>query len=193
MAGIKGAYYPRPQLFYTLPGPSSLSTLKGGFWMMAPVNRAVVQRTWALNTLAARESPQTNANLNYGKDFTYDEFLVMPSRIASMAMSLGLAMTGICLMFAPVCGLRHVTGSRIDHSWHSYSSVGCSSASYQHLALVLRKSALREVLLMACVFTSLVTLQGTEEGLPRSHQHDVFCAKLRDPEKMGSHDYQGSR
>ncbi|EIN06379.1 hypothetical protein PUNSTDRAFT_136243 [Punctularia strigosozonata HHB-11173 SS5] len=99
---IMGAPYPGLKLLYTLPGPPSLPPLRGGLWMMAPVNKAVVQRTWALHTLAACRDPQNNAHLDYGKTFTYDEFLTLRSRLASLAMGLGLALTGLCLMITPL-------------------------------------------------------------------------------------------
>lgn len=77
-----------------MPGAQPLI---GGFFMMGPTNKAVVQRSFGLLELKARTTQSKEAQLaRYGPDFAYDEFLAMPNTFAAVSYTL-IYMTGFML------------------------------------------------------------------------------------------------
>lgn len=75
MQGKSGS---RDKLWYKVP--FSEPTRYAMFWFMAAGNRAIVQRSWALNVVAAAAkgpSPAEEQTVRalYGPEFTYDECL----------------------------------------------------------------------------------------------------------------------
>jgi hypothetical protein len=85
---------------------------------MAIVNLQVVQRSWGLFELAARNptlvlgasrqsggelEDTTELSLSYGSQFKYEEFLALPSRLHSLLLVLFLAIVaGAMKLFPPV-------------------------------------------------------------------------------------------
>lgn len=113
---VEGLPSPRPRLVYSLPLLSPV--VRGGFFLMAPGNRAILQRTWGLQELEARRlAINTNTNsphgpgvraeqqrLTYGQQFKYDEFIVMPNAIAAALFGIFFALGAVALnFFSPVC------------------------------------------------------------------------------------------
>ena len=85
---VRGVPSPRPQAFYSLP---VLDTpMRGTFFAQSMVNRRLVQRSWGLFELVARNPtgvfpPELSATVDgseysYGAAFKYDEFLVHSNR-----------------------------------------------------------------------------------------------------------------
>jgi hypothetical protein len=93
---VKGVRQPQPQLSYSLPLHPDIV---GGFFLMQPVNKLVVQRTWGLQQtrLAASENDPEAKALSYGPKFTYDEFMDQGSSFMGAAMTLLLAF-GVALL-----------------------------------------------------------------------------------------------
>jgi hypothetical protein len=78
-----------------VPGDRSLI---GAFFIMGPVNKALVQRTFGLLEHEARISNSKEAQLaRYGPDFVYDEFLAMPGVFSAVSLTVAL-MTGFMLL-----------------------------------------------------------------------------------------------
>lgn len=121
---VQGLPSSPPRLLYTLPLSSPV--LSGTFFFMTPTNRAVVQRTWGLHELDARRMiARTYNNINsndsahasgnqsllaerqrrtYGRQFKYDEFLVMSSAVSAVAFGVAFALGAMALAFIPpVC------------------------------------------------------------------------------------------
>lgn len=106
---VEGLPSPRPRLVYTLPVLSP--TVRGTFFPMVGVNRAVLQRTWGLHELEARRQSthaDTNAQaerkrLTYGREFKYDEFIVMPNVAVGVMIAIAFAIGFASLTYiAPV-------------------------------------------------------------------------------------------
>ena len=115
---VEGLPSPRPRLVYTLPILSP--TIRGTFFPMVGVNRAVLQRTWGLHELEARRQSthaDTNAvgqpdaqaerkRLTYGRQFKYDEFIVMPNVALGVVVAIAFAIGFASLtLIAPVSNL----------------------------------------------------------------------------------------
>jgi len=90
LSPASGVPSPSNKLVYTLPHLTP--PIYGGYLVMAPVNRATVQRTRGLFEIS---SPMQH--IRYGPRFTYEEFLVMPNRFASALLSLVVFSMGLCL------------------------------------------------------------------------------------------------
>ena len=101
-----------PRLLYTLP--VFAPTLKGTFFVMASTNRAIVQRTWGLHELQVRRTklqssssgpgPESRAEqqrLTYGRQFKYNEFMVMPNTASAIIVGIAIAIVFAALMFLP--------------------------------------------------------------------------------------------
>jgi short subunit dehydrogenase-like uncharacterized protein len=117
LSPVQGLPSPHPRLLYTLP--LSSPAIRGAFYIMAPTNRAVVQRTWGLHELEARRLaistnssakhstsiPDTQASekqrLTYGRQFKYDEFLAMSNAVSAVAFGIVFALGAVALMFLP--------------------------------------------------------------------------------------------
>ena len=111
-----------PRLLYTLP---LFPTIRGTFFVMAPTNISIVQRTWGLHELEARRtSLQSNASgpgpesraeqqrLTYGRQFKYSEFMVMPGAVSAVAAGIAITIVFAALAFLPPV-LAFVFGSDI--------------------------------------------------------------------------------
>ncbi|EPQ55373.1 hypothetical protein GLOTRDRAFT_116281 [Gloeophyllum trabeum ATCC 11539] len=98
--GLTGRPNPPLRLLYTLPASSP--RVYGSFFVMAPTNRQIVQRTWGLHQLAALRGGPKEKALAYGPDFTYDEFLATPSALGAVLMSAAFAVFGLALLLPPV-------------------------------------------------------------------------------------------
>ncbi|PSS06495.1 hypothetical protein PHLCEN_2v3697 [Hermanssonia centrifuga] len=99
---LKGPRSPPPKLWYTLP--FSYPTIYGGLFMMASGNKAIVQRSWGLNENRSTnpETVSQDARIHaYGPKFKYTEFMVMPGKLSSIMLSLGLALSMVCLLIPP--------------------------------------------------------------------------------------------
>lgn len=106
-----GLSSPRPRLVYTLP--FSNPRVRGAFFVMAPGNRAVVQRTWGLHELEARRlelranskdtgvpgAQQQQQSLTYGRQFRYDEFIAMPNAAVAIVFSIVFALGAAAMAF----------------------------------------------------------------------------------------------
>ena len=104
-SAVEGLPRPRPQFVYALP----YSSVRGSFFPMSGINCAIVQRTWGLHELDARrvssrmhdnaictpDNREMRKQLTYGRQFKYDEFIIMPNAavavMATIALAIGLA------------------------------------------------------------------------------------------------------
>jgi len=117
-SAVEGLPSPRPRLLYALPVLSP--TVRGTFFPMVGVNRAVLQRTWGLHELEARRQSthvDTNAvgqsdskaerkKLTYGRQFRYDEFIIMPNVAIGVMITIAFAIGFASLTYiAPVSSL----------------------------------------------------------------------------------------
>lgn len=86
---------------------------------MTPTNRAVVQRTWGLHELDARRTALRMNNKasvgapgiqslvsekqrrTYGRQFKYDEFLVMSNAVSAITFGVVFALGAMALVFIP--------------------------------------------------------------------------------------------
>jgi hypothetical protein len=98
---VKGVKQPSPRLTYSLPLHPDII---GGFFIMQPVNKLVVQRTWGLQQarLTDSEDDSEARALSYGPNFTYDEFLEQGSHFFAAVLTLILALVGVLLSVPPV-------------------------------------------------------------------------------------------
>jgi hypothetical protein len=124
LSPVQGLPSPHPRLLYTLP--LSSPAIRGAFYIMAPTNRGVIQRTWGLHELEARRlaiSKSSNANnitstpdaqaaekqrLTYGRQFKYDEFVVLSNAVSAIAFGIVFALGAVALMFLPPVGCIHL-------------------------------------------------------------------------------------
>jgi short subunit dehydrogenase-like uncharacterized protein len=116
LSPIQGVKSPQPRVFYSLP--ISKPPVQGALYLMAIVNLQVVQRSWGLFELAARNptlvlgasrqsggelEDTTELSLSYGSQFKYEEFLALPSRLHSLLLVLFLAIVaGAMKLFPPI-------------------------------------------------------------------------------------------
>jgi short subunit dehydrogenase-like uncharacterized protein len=117
LSPVQGLPSPHHRLLYTLP--LSSPAVHGAFYFMTPTNRAVVQRTWGLHELDARRTAlrmnnNTSASASeiqslvaekqrwtYGRQFKYDEFLVMSNAVSAIAFGVVFALGAMALVFIP--------------------------------------------------------------------------------------------
>jgi hypothetical protein len=86
--------------------PHSPEPMVGGVFMMAPVDKLVVQRTWGLLQRAAIAADGEDAKAKtrtYGDEFVYDEFMVTPSKFIGALVTLALTFGFALIAFPPVC------------------------------------------------------------------------------------------
>ncbi|KDQ31637.1 hypothetical protein PLEOSDRAFT_1061778 [Pleurotus ostreatus PC15] len=111
LSPVKGPRIAPRRLVYTMP---HIPRLVGAFFFMAPANRALVQRTWGLLEMVSLQSspspsssPSSTPSINgittgkvvrYGPNFTYDEFLQMPSKMSAFTLSVGMMAVAACLV-----------------------------------------------------------------------------------------------
>jgi len=110
LSPVKGTHFPRPRILYTLP--HSDRPVYGAWYFMALTNVKVVQRSWGLFELAHRQSQSVDranrntvdvAQLSYGPNFKYEEFVVLPSALRAMMYSVIFAVIATSLvLFKPV-------------------------------------------------------------------------------------------
>ncbi|KAJ3573696.1 hypothetical protein NP233_g2261 [Leucocoprinus birnbaumii] len=92
LSPVAGRRSPKMQLYYSLPIPGA-RPITGAFFVMMPVNKALVQRTFGLLELEARTSGSSSkeAQLDrYGPDFVYDEFMVTPNVVSAVFITLAV-------------------------------------------------------------------------------------------------------
>ncbi|KAG6878860.1 hypothetical protein C0992_007065 [Termitomyces sp. T32_za158] len=105
LSPVMGGASPVFQFLYKqfIPGNT---TVFGSFFLMAPGNKKLVQRTFGLLELqkitaaqpgSSSEAAKLARRESYGPSFAYDEFLVMSSRFSAMAFS-AVFMTGFMLL-----------------------------------------------------------------------------------------------
>lgn len=113
LSPVEGLPSPRPRLLYTLP--LSSPRVRGSFFAMVGANRSIVQRTWGLHELDARRpviKASTSANdqpdaraerkrLAYGRQFKYDEFIVMQNVPAAILFTIAFTIGLASLAFIP--------------------------------------------------------------------------------------------
>jgi len=111
LSPVEGTQSPRPRLLYTLP--YSDRPVHGAWYFMAIANLQVVQRSWGLFELAHRRSRGVDradegnatdmAQLSYGPNFKYEEFVVLPSAFYAVIYSIVFAVIATSLvLFKPV-------------------------------------------------------------------------------------------
>ncbi|KAF9012631.1 Saccharopine dehydrogenase-domain-containing protein [Cyathus striatus] len=110
LSPVIGVKPPKPQFVYTLPIPGA-RPLIGGFFFMQPVNKHLVQRTWGLLELEAKNKSLTNSSSKsssqlprYGPEFCYDEFVVLPSRLIAILMRVFLMIRWVVSRLMPQSG-----------------------------------------------------------------------------------------
>ncbi|RDB25074.1 hypothetical protein Hypma_007419 [Hypsizygus marmoreus] len=115
LSPVEGGLLPAFRFLYNLAIPGDKPIL-GGFFVMQPTNRKLVQRTFGLLELQAIESqcthfaPGPSSELaknalreHYGRTFRYDEFIVMPSRLSAIFFTTAFAFgIGMLSLVAPV-------------------------------------------------------------------------------------------
>jgi len=91
-------------MLYSLPLTSP--GLSGPYYFMAVVNRQIVLRSWGLRELFAKQARSSSRILAqrdqaeatpYGPDFTYEEFIALPSTTASVILSAVMAVGAFLL------------------------------------------------------------------------------------------------
>jgi len=107
---------PAPPGFSHLPGilyslPLLRPQIYGGFFLMAPVNEAVVRRSWGLRERFRLTHPTPSSNISApsssrspnapGPLFSYQEFLRTPSRILGVALSITIFITAAAFALLP--------------------------------------------------------------------------------------------
>ncbi|THH17089.1 hypothetical protein EW146_g3650 [Bondarzewia mesenterica] len=98
LSPVLGHSAPHRHLLYKLP--YSFPPVYGGIFVLAPGNRAVVQRTWGLQQyqfLTAAKTAVPNKMLTYGPRFKYTEFMVQPNAFLAVLSSLAIAIGMFCL------------------------------------------------------------------------------------------------
>ncbi|KAF8599929.1 NAD(P)-binding protein [Ceratobasidium sp. AG-I] len=90
------SFSPLPSILYSLP--LIRPPIYGGFFLMAPLNEAVVRRSWGLRerfrlTHSSSKSPSPI--------FSYNEFLRTPSRLMGIALSLTFFVAAAALALLP--------------------------------------------------------------------------------------------
>ena len=110
---------------------------------MAPVDRLVVQRTWALlqssraNGAPAGDGAEEPAP--YGPDFVYDEYWAVPNALVGLIVSGAFALLGTALSFRPVRFSLLLSPCCADEGLSS--SAGCSRSLSHRQARALQKRA----------------------------------------------------
>lgn len=90
LSPASGAASPPTKILYSMPYVTP--RIVGSFFFMGPMNRGIVLRTRGL-----LESNPSMQSLRYGPEFNYEEFLVVPNRLAAVFLSLVFFTFGICL------------------------------------------------------------------------------------------------
>lgn len=102
---------PRPRPFYSLPILNP--PVRGALYFMSAVNTLIVQRSWGLFELAARNPtavfpPELSTTVHmsessYGPAFKYEEFMVLPSRLHALLLWVSVIVVGyVMALFPPV-------------------------------------------------------------------------------------------
>ncbi|KAG5731966.1 NAD-dependent deacetylase sirtuin-5, partial [Termitomyces sp. T112] len=105
LSPVRGEVFPAFRLLYeqVIPGETSVP---GSFFLMAPGNTKLVQRTFGLLELQTITATQSGSSAEatkiarrerYGSSFAYEEFLIMSSRFSAIAFST-MFMTGFLLL-----------------------------------------------------------------------------------------------
>ncbi|GAA5832119.1 hypothetical protein JCM11251_004246 [Rhodosporidiobolus azoricus] len=76
----------------------------GGFWVMGAFNGQIVRRSWGI----LESADPSSKVLSYGPNFSYSEFLKVPSRLVGLLLSLTLYIGFGALYFLPP--LRYLAG-----------------------------------------------------------------------------------
>jgi len=111
LSPLKGQSTPRPRLLYTLPHSSPPIT--GGYFIMANINKVLVQRTWALHELEFRRETKTSASTSettlkqtqsrsYGPWFKYEEFMITRTKLQAIILGVSIATIAFCMVYIPL-------------------------------------------------------------------------------------------
>lgn len=104
---------------------------------MAPVDRLVVQRTWALlqssRSNGAPVGDGAEEPAPYGPDFVYDEHWAVPNAFVGLVVSGAFALLGAALVFRPV-RFPFLSPPRCANEGRLSSSAGCSRSSSRNRA-----------------------------------------------------------
>lgn len=85
----------------TVPGTSQ--TFIGGRFIMAGVNRGIIQRSYGLLEQQHTLSPsKASERARYGPEFVYNEFHIMPTRYKAFMHSLTLILMTLAFSIGPV-------------------------------------------------------------------------------------------
>ncbi|CAA7262294.1 unnamed protein product [Cyclocybe aegerita] len=105
LSPVVGVVRPPFKALYKLPVPGAKQLL-GGFFVMAPTNRSVVQRTFGLLEWQVAEGKRKEAQVErYGPQFSYDEFQVMPSAFSAIMLSAAVVLGLSMLIIKPIRNL----------------------------------------------------------------------------------------
>ncbi|KAG8735273.1 hypothetical protein FRC10_010803 [Ceratobasidium sp. 414] len=102
-----------PKFLYTLPHVRP--TVRGGFFMMSPVNEPIVRRSWGLRERQRLEEAVKSGVSPYpAPTFSYEEFMVSSSRLRAIFRTLVLFLGAMALAFLPLARryLRKVMPAR---------------------------------------------------------------------------------
>ncbi|KAJ7799990.1 Saccharopine dehydrogenase-domain-containing protein [Mycena olivaceomarginata] len=94
-----GTPTPRRPLVYRLFLPDTGRTLIGALYFMAPVDRALLQRSWGL---LEAEAAQDTSYHHYGPAFKYDEFIVTGGAVRAVLLTLAMAIGAGVMMVTPL-------------------------------------------------------------------------------------------
>lgn len=96
---VVGHPSPRLRLYYKLLVPGTIpSKLKGAYFFMSPVNKAMVQRTFGLLELEARTSNTKEIQSGrYGPAFVYEEFMIMSGTVPAILFTM-VFVAGVLLL-----------------------------------------------------------------------------------------------
>ncbi|GAA5958344.1 hypothetical protein JCM8115_004060 [Rhodotorula mucilaginosa] len=104
----------------------------GGFFLMAPINIPVVNRSWGI----LESADPSSRVLRYGPNFVYDEFMALPGPISSfIASTVMLLSFGAIALFSPVRWLLRRFGPQAgdgpsekerENGWYEVTTVAKS-------------------------------------------------------------------
>jgi hypothetical protein len=87
---------------------ASFTPITGAFFLMRGANTAIVDRTWGLHEVQARQrdkAPEHLRRLAYGPNFVYDEFFITNNAFYSLLIGIATAVITFCLLMPPVSRL----------------------------------------------------------------------------------------
>ncbi|KDR76288.1 hypothetical protein GALMADRAFT_473621 [Galerina marginata CBS 339.88] len=130
-----GQRRPLLRFLYNLPIPGT-KPLKGAIFLMAAGNKAVIQRTFGLLEMQARDSKAKDAQLaRYGPEFCYDEFMGTSGTMSALVFTAALIFSFGMLMvryvakkLLPQSG-EGPSDEKMEKGWFNATNISTSATS----------------------------------------------------------------